>query len=250
MKRFSSIALLGLLTITPLVHGAVITVNTTNQVAGVGEINLAGAIASLQDGDTVAFNIPGAGPFYLLTPTNGYPLITKNNVTIDGYSQPGATPNSNPILAANNAQIKIVLDSRGKISADYTNYTSMANLSTGFDESEFGLLGIFGGTNVNIHGLCLLGSHGAGRSQYGIAIARNLDLTAEAVHISGCWIGVDLDGTSAYGFDTSIAAFRHQGPGGNPRPGSNRHIIGVKPGSANPRSEFNIIIGATINIIL
>jgi hypothetical protein len=227
-------------------------VNTVNNVdPGPGETSLLQAMTGLENGDYIRFNIPGAGPHYLLTPTNGYPVINKDSVMIDGYTQPGATPNSNPILAANNAQIKIVLDSRDKITPEtYTNYTSMANLSTGFGEEEFAVLGIFGGTNVHIQGLCLLGSHGAGLSQYGIAIARDLDVTADAVHISGCWIGVDLNGTSGYGFDSSIAAFRHQGPGGNPRPGSNRHVIGVKPGSANPRAEFNIIIGGTINIIM
>jgi hypothetical protein len=229
-------------------------VNTTNEVAGAGEMNLAGAIAALEDGDTIVFSIPGAGPHYLRTPTNGYPLITKNNVMIDGYSQPGAMPNTNPILASNNAQLRIVLDSRDVITPDYTNYTNMGyepdNSTAGFSPEEFAVLGILGGTNVHIRGLCLLGSHGAGLSQYGIAIARTFDVTAEAAHISGCWIGVDVDRTSAYGFDSSIAAFRHRGPTSPDRPGSNRHTIGVKPGSADPRAEFNVIVGGTINIIM
>src|SRR5207302_8289375 len=58
---------------------------------------------------TISFNVPGtAGQVhYLQTPPNGYPIITNNGVTIDGYSQPGASPNSNPIHAPNNARIKI-----------------------------------------------------------------------------------------------------------------------------------------------
>src|SRR5678815_5125657 len=95
----------------------IITVNTTNNVSpGPGETNLVQAIAMLADGDAIHFNIPGGGPFYLqtppLVPDNGYPPITNHNVTIDGYTQPGAVPNSNRILSSNNAQIKIVLDSR------------------------------------------------------------------------------------------------------------------------------------------
>jgi hypothetical protein len=31
-------------------------------------------------------------------------MISKHNVTIDGYSQPGSAPNSATFLAANNAQ--------------------------------------------------------------------------------------------------------------------------------------------------
>src|SRR2546428_9370838 len=97
----------------PAAQAAIITVTTTNNVAPLpGQTSLKQAIASLHDGDTIQFNIPGTGPFYIQTPTDGYPLITNNNVTIDGYSQPNAVPNANPILAANNAQLKIVLDSR------------------------------------------------------------------------------------------------------------------------------------------
>jgi len=45
-------------------------------------------------------------------PPDGYPLISRNNVLIDGYTQPGSAPNTNPILATNNARVWIVLDSR------------------------------------------------------------------------------------------------------------------------------------------
>jgi hypothetical protein len=102
-------------------RAATITVNTAdNTDFSAGKTNLVRAIQALQDGDTIQFNIPGAGPHFLITPAlvlgagggGGYPEITKNNVTIDGYSQPGAVPNTNPIKAANNAQIKIVIDSR------------------------------------------------------------------------------------------------------------------------------------------
>src|SRR2546426_6117770 len=94
-------------------EAAIITVNTTNNAApGPNETNLVMALNQLSDGDTVQFNIPGNGPFYLRTPAAGYRYITNNNIAIDGYSQPGSAPNTNPILAANNARIQIVLDSR------------------------------------------------------------------------------------------------------------------------------------------
>src|SRR5262245_32028753 len=99
------------------VSAKVIVVNTTNNVSpGPGETNLIMAINLLEDGDAIHFNIPGPGPFYLATPPlvpdNGYPAITNHNVTIDGYTQPGSSPNSNTILSSNNANIQIVLDSR------------------------------------------------------------------------------------------------------------------------------------------
>lgn len=228
---------------------SIIQVNTTNNVApGPNETSLLEALTGAENGDYIRFNIPGAGPHYIQTPAGGYPLITKNDVFIDGYTQPGAVPNTNSILAANNAQIKIVLTSTNG------NYASMqyepANPNAGFDDTEFAVLGIYGGTNVTIRGLCLLGAPGTGVSQYGVAIARDLTATAEGVHVNGCWIGVDLDRTSVYGFDDGIAAFSHRDIDNTVRAVHYRHIIGVKPGSANPRSEFNVIVGGTINIII
>src|SRR5256885_15353688 len=94
-------------------QAAVITVTTTDNISPLpGQTSLKQALATLHDGDTIKFNLSGAGPFYIVTPTDGYALITNNDVTIDGYSQPGSAPNTNSILAPNNAQLKIVLDSR------------------------------------------------------------------------------------------------------------------------------------------
>ena len=71
------------------------------------------ALTNCSPGDTIAFNISGAGPHFLQVPPGGFPLIyQKHGLTIDGYTQPGSSANSNPITAANNAQIKIVIDGR------------------------------------------------------------------------------------------------------------------------------------------
>ena len=102
----------------------IIVVNTANNVSPApAETNLVKAISLLDDGDTIQFSIPGppGQVVYLQTPTGGYPIITNNNVTIDGYSQPGAAPNSNPIHAPNNAKIKICLDSRNGNATDMGN---------------------------------------------------------------------------------------------------------------------------------
>src|ERR1051325_10381607 len=81
-------------------HAAIITVNTTNNANPLPlvETSFRQALTNLHDGDTIQFNIPGPGPFYISTPQNGYPLITNHNVLIDGYSQPGSAPNTNSIL--------------------------------------------------------------------------------------------------------------------------------------------------------
>ena len=139
---------------TALADAKTIVVNTANNVSpGLGETNLVQAINLLQNGDTIRFALDGAGPFYLITPPldpdNGYPAITNHNITIDGYSQPGAFPNTNPILSSNNAQIKIVIDSRGG--------GLHREDIPGYGLSEGSALFIKRATNVTIRGLCFLG---------------------------------------------------------------------------------------------
>ncbi|MSU34406.1 MAG: hypothetical protein EXS36_04725 [Pedosphaera sp.] len=70
------------------------------------------ALETALAGDVIKFNIAGDGPHYIRTPTGGYPLITVNNLTLDGYSQPKAKANINTLGKPNVADIRIVLDSR------------------------------------------------------------------------------------------------------------------------------------------
>jgi CSLREA domain-containing protein len=58
--------------------------------------------------DTITFNIPGAG-VHTITPVSALPAITEA-VTIDGYTQPGASPNTNAFPGPLNAVLKIELD--------------------------------------------------------------------------------------------------------------------------------------------
>jgi len=54
----------------------------------------------------IEFNIPGSGPHQILLTAGSYVLADPNGGTvIDGYSEPGATPNTDPL--ASNAIIKI-----------------------------------------------------------------------------------------------------------------------------------------------
>jgi hypothetical protein len=54
----------------------------------------------------VGFNIPGSGPHVINANCLPLPAIT-DELTIDGFTQPGASPNSNPLGSPSNAQIKI-----------------------------------------------------------------------------------------------------------------------------------------------
>ncbi|MBK7998506.1 MAG: hypothetical protein IPK15_07265 [Verrucomicrobia bacterium] len=131
-----------------------------NESPGPNETSLAEALTDLQDGDYIRFKIPGAGPHVITTPLGGYPLITANGVTIDGYSQPGSVKNTNPILGGNNAQIKIVLDSTGADTGasdpqdpSLNSRRSTRILHSGYGDSENGILAVFGADNFDVSGL-------------------------------------------------------------------------------------------------
>jgi hypothetical protein len=232
-------------------HAKTIIVTTTDNVSpGAGQTSLLQALSQLQDGDQVQFNLPGSGPFYIATPPNGYPLITNNNVTIDGYTQPGASPNTNPILAANNAKLQIVLDSRNG------NFTSMnydpLNPYAGYSDTDFAILGVFRATNVTLRGLCLLGKVPAAGdpANYGISFARDAGGTAADGHIAGCWIGVAPDGQTVSGTCYAVTAFRHRDAAGQNPATIDNLTLGVAKDAANARAEFNVIVQSAIPVVL
>lgn len=75
-----------------------------------GDCTLREAIMSLAaSGDTISFGIPGAGP-HTIKPTTSLPPITFAGVTVDGYTQDGAVPNTAAAWQAGNAQIRIIID--------------------------------------------------------------------------------------------------------------------------------------------
>jgi CSLREA domain-containing protein len=94
---------------------ATFTVNTTDDVndgicgathCGLREaINAANANAGM---DTIAFNIPGAGPHTIQPGSGGLPEIA-DPVIIDGYTQLGASANTNPFGQSIDAVLKIEL---------------------------------------------------------------------------------------------------------------------------------------------
>ena len=168
-----------------LVGSKTITVTTASDVPVAGQKTLAQALAEAGNGDTINFNIPGAGPHYIKTPAGGYPLLKVSNLTIDGYSQPGSSPNTNPILAANNAKIKIVLDSRNGNSTLMDFAGDTPNDSTGYGDTEAAILGFYQGTGNVVRGLCLLAVPLTGANQdvslYGVSFAKGAN-----GHVNGC----------------------------------------------------------------
>ncbi|HEY4415164.1 MAG TPA: hypothetical protein VGO57_05680, partial [Verrucomicrobiae bacterium] len=231
-----------LMTVGPVfwLNAKTIVVNTTNNVSpAIGQTNLVQAINSLQDGDTIAFQLAGSGPFYFVTPplspANGYPAITNNNITIDGYTQPGAFPNTNTILGSNTAQIQIVLDSR----AGGCRAEDISGLSL---EEASGLL-IKGATNVTIRGLDFLGpGTGSGTEDDPATYAISFALGSTNGHVNGCWFGVAPDRTNVFRFQDAVTTFQGDGFG-------NDLVIGVEksaPDAATARSQFNVMVGEYI----
>jgi hypothetical protein len=270
MKRTYSLLLVGVLALAPLAR-ATDRVVTTETPTGAG--SLTAAINALLDGDRITFNIPpGAGEVHWIqVPLNGFPLITKNNVTIDGYTQPGATSNTASIHAANNAALKIVLSAtNGNALSMYSAVTNAAGRNypnLGFGDGEQAVLGFFKATNAWTKGIVFVGvpttstTHAANGDCKLICFAPDApDISSNACqnfHVSGCWFGVDpvtkqaeitTDGFSTVACGAISIATYTTGTNGtvpgytNSTTAAASAIIGVAPGSAAPRAEFNVFV--------
>ena len=242
------IALLAL-SVGSSLDAAVLTVTTAdNENPAAGSLSLKQALEQAQDGDTVAFNLPGDGPHYIATPFGGYPVVRKSNVTIDGYTQAGAVPNRNSIAQGNNAKLQIILDSRNGAFTQMNFEPDNAGDSTGFDDDETTILGFHSGTGTVIRGLGLLGqpfieTEAGVKKLYGISFAHGA-----SGHINGCWLGVDVDGTTLAGFEKGVAGFRYRiREAGQPDVPIlvNDLIVGVGPNATDARAEMNVINGVT-----
>ena len=215
---------------------------------GDGKTSLLEALLDLQDFDRITFNIPGDGPHVIATPLGGYPLITHSGVVIDGYSQPGALPNSNPILGGNNAKLKIVLDSTSDATAtNPVNPELPLRASTrlpypGYGDSENAILPILGANDVTIRGLSFQSRYAAGSDEdpgiYCIALVQG----SKNCHVQGNWFGLAPDGTTIKGSAAGVAAFRYRVSvdGVNVDTFSDNLLVGTDSDGLGDVGEFNI----------
>src|SRR5262245_56659985 len=98
--------LLSALLVSVPATAATFTVTNTDD-TGTGSLRQAILDANANPGaDTIAFNIAGAG-VHTITPLTTLSAATET-VTIDGYTQPGSSVNTDPI--ATNAVILVELD--------------------------------------------------------------------------------------------------------------------------------------------
>ncbi len=177
MKRFLGVLFILLLVFALLafpdaVRAASFNVTNTND-SGPGSLRQAILQANASPGtDTISFNIPGTGA-HTIQPLSALPTIT-GPVVIDGYTQPGASPNTNPPGVGSNAVLMIELD--GSIAgSDVNGLTITAGSSTirGLVINRFNI------------GICLRSSGASG----------NL--------VQGNFIGTDATGTIALGNDAN-----------------------------------------------
>lgn len=228
-------------------HAAIITVTTTNNATpSATDVSLLQALGRVQDGDEIRFNIPGAGPHYIVTPAQGYPLLTNSNFTLNGYSQPGSTPNSNSILAPNNARIDIVLDSRAGGYTPMKLALTAPNDDSGYEATDGAVLGFDGSKGVTIQGLGFLGARRVGPeasvSLKFIAFGRGA-----SGQISGCWLGVDPDGKTVASADFGVTGYRYRGRDALLTTTntilSDDVVIGVASKATNAVQQFNVLAG-------
>ena len=143
--------------------------------------------------DTIEFSIPGTGP-HTIQPTSELPEIT-DTVIIDGYTQSGASPNSNPPGFGKNSVLMIELDG------------SNAGNASGL---------IIAGANCTVKGLVINRFERAGIAIVGTGASGNL--------IEGNFIGTDVTGSAALG-NAFIGVVIQDAP--------NNTIGGSQPGEGN-----------------
>lgn len=180
LSRLAAVAALA-----PAAAGAATFTITNTLNAGAGSLRQAILDANAAAGmDTIAFAIPGAGP-HSIGITANLPTIS-GPVTIDGYTQPGAGPNTAPI--GTNAQIRIEIRGPGDFSA------SALTLLVGAAGSTIRGLAInrFGGSQINAIGEdCVITGNFIGTDPGGTVMYASSPGTRFGVSASGdrCRIG-------------------------------------------------------------
>ena len=189
--------------------------------------------------DIIVFGISGAGP-HTIQPTSALPTVT-DPVVIDGYTQSGASPNTNGPGLGSNAVLKIELD--GSIAGVLKNglhITAGSSTVRGLVINRFGENGIeleTGSGNLiegNFIGTDVTGTVALGNSVFGVAVlngasnntiggttpgARNVlssngqpgvtiqGVTSTGNLVQGNFIGTDVTGTVALGGGSTGGVF-------------------------------------------
>lgn len=171
IARWAALLSIGLMS-AAVSSAATFTVTNTND-SGAGSLRQAILDANANPGaDTIVFNIAGQGVQTISPLTPLPPLTDDAGVTIDGYTQPGASPNT--LAVGNDAVLLIEIDgtnagSYGSGLVIQGNYATVRGLVVNrFASENFGSVGILvdGGFGHQISG-CFLGTDPAGKNALG-----------------------------------------------------------------------------------
>ncbi|WP_165227000.1 DUF11 domain-containing protein [Aquisphaera insulae] len=133
--------------------------------------------------DTIAFDIPGLG-VRTIRPTSALPVITEP-VIIDGYTQPGSAPNTNPVGQGLNGTLLVEID--GEDAGDV----------------RFGMIQIQA-SDSTVRGLVI-------NRTRGVKIGILSGSTAGNNRIEGNYIGTDATGTAGFAADANPNFFDRHG---------------------------------------
>ncbi|HEY3832966.1 MAG TPA: PKD domain-containing protein [Acidimicrobiia bacterium] len=230
--------------------GADAAINGVCQTATAGECTLRAALqeANAAAGPaSISFAIPGTG-VHTITPATLLPTLTNaNGITIDGFTQPGSSPNTDPLV--DNAVYAIELKGTNPAGFDGFYVTSSNNLFRGLDMHGFHVEIDMYGTTANHNtvegdmlGLtptgaldptyaivnnasCLVLESGASYNQIGAPGSANRNV------VSGC----DFKGIATYNYPTSYNTIQNNivglDPTGTLRRMTESHGIDVTRGS-------------------
>ena len=238
------------------------TVTNTDD-TGAGSLRQAILDANATAGaDTINFNIPGAG-VRTITPTSALPDLAEA-VTIDGYTQPGAAPNT--LAVGNNAVLLIELT--GEMSgAVILNVIDGAAIIRGLviNRSDSGALLLSGSGGSKIEG-CFIGTDAGGTQNLSAnvvqisapnttiggtapaqrnVIANRMRITGgTGLLVQGNYLGTDRNGTAAIGTgDNGIEVLNDAGA----------TIGGTSAGARNVISGFGstgIVLQSTVPCVV
>jgi IPT/TIG domain/S-layer homology domain len=197
------------------------TVTNTND-SGAGSLRQAILDANAGAGaDEIHFAIPGSG-VQTLSLATGLPAIT-GPVLIDGYTQPGSSPNTNGPWLPNNAVILIELDGSAAATGSYA----------------FSLLA--GGSGTTIRGFVINGWISDGSGNGGSAFLLN---NASGCTIAGNFVGVDPTGAVAVR-NGGVSVFCYNGSADNTFGGTTPESRNVFSGGGHG----GVLVSGTGNLI-
>jgi uncharacterized repeat protein (TIGR01451 family)/CSLREA domain-containing protein len=246
---------------------AIEVANGTLAVSSLSAQEQAQVSGALSNPNTIAFNIPGAG-VHMIAPATDLPSITSPMI-IDGYTQPGSSPNSNPVTTGINAIPLIELSSAVANSGTGLSISAGASTIRGLVINGFhtGIELRTNGSNTiagNFIGTDPSGKIAAPNSEFGISIPdsgnntiggpgrgdRNLISGNKAAGIGslgfvsgllmqGNFIGTDITGTKALGNENGMYFL--------PTPGGSGVSIGGTAAGARNVISGNIQSGIQLN---